>query len=108
MDKAYIEHPVFGQLSKYAEFYENFSKSISAFMAIGIRSIINTDTYIFSSMQGTLELIKDILIKGRINDAYALMRKYYDAATINIYSNLYLDEHFSIEKYSSLKRLRIG
>jgi hypothetical protein len=50
-------------------------------------------------MQGTLESIKDILLNGRINDSYALLRKYYDAAIINIYSNLYLNDHFSINNF---------
>jgi hypothetical protein len=50
-------------------------------------------------MQGTLESIRVILINGHINDAYALLRKFYDAATINIYTNLYLDDHFSIENF---------
>ena len=99
MDKAYTEHLVFEQLSKYAEFYENLSFSIFAFVSMGTKSVINIDTYVYSSMHGTLESIRDILINGRINDAYALLRKYYDAAIINVYSNLYLDEHFSIENF---------
>ena len=66
---------------------------------MGTRSILNIDTYVYSSIQGTLESIKDILIKGRINDAYALLRKYYDAAIINIYTNLFLDDNFSIENF---------
>ena len=66
---------------------------------MGTQSVINIDTYIYTSMQGTLESIKDILLKGRINDAYALLRKYYDAATINIYTNLYFDDQFSIDNF---------
>jgi hypothetical protein len=99
MDKAYTEHLIFEQLSKYAEFYDNLSFSAFGFASMGIKSVLNIDTYVYSSMQGTLESIKDILINGRINDAYALLRKYYDAAIINIYSNLYLDEHFDIDNF---------
>ena len=40
-----------------------------------------------------------VLIQGRINDSYALLRKYYDVAIINIYSDLYLDDHFSLENF---------
>src|SRR5258706_8072616 len=98
-DKAYIEHPVFEQLSKFAKFYESLSFSVMSFVSMGTGSFVNIDTYVFSSMQGTLESIRDILAKGRINDAYALLRKYYDAAIINIYTNLYLDEHVSIENF---------
>lgn len=99
MEKAYIEHPVFDQLSEYAEFYGSLSFSIMFFVSMGTQSILNIDTYVYSSMQGTLESIRDVLIKGRINDAYALLRKYYDAATINIYTTLYLDDHFSIDNF---------
>jgi hypothetical protein len=99
MDKAYAEHPVFEQLSKYAEFYGSLAFSIMSFVSMGTQSFLNIDTYVYSSMQGTLESIKDVLIKGRMNDAYALLRKYYDAATINIYTNLYLDDHFSIDNF---------
>jgi hypothetical protein len=98
-DNAYIEHPVFKQISKYAEFYESLTFSIMSFVSMGTGSTINIDTYVYSSIQGTLESIRDILAKGRVNDAYALLRKYYDAAIINIYTNLYLDEHVSIDNF---------
>ena len=98
-DKAYIEHPVFEQLTKFAGFYETLAYSIMSFVSMGTRSFINIDTYVYSSMQGTLESIREILIKGRINDAYALLRKFYDAAIINIFTNIYLDENFSIENF---------
>jgi len=98
-DKSYVEHAVFEQLSKFAEFYKNLAFSIMPFVSMGVRSIVNIDTYVFSSMQGTLESIGDILAKGRINDAYALLRKYYDVAIINIYTNLFLDDHFDVENF---------
>jgi len=69
------------------------------FVSMGTHSVINIDTYVYSSMQETLKSIREILLQGRINDAYALLRKYYDAAIINIYTNLYLDDHFSIENF---------
>lgn len=99
MDKAYGEHPVFKQLSEYSKFYGSLSFSVASFITMGVQSNFNIDTYTYSSMQGTLESISDVLIKGRINDAYALLRKYYDAATINIYTNLFLDDHFSIDNF---------
>lgn len=64
---------------------------------MGTKAICNIDTYVYSSMQGTLESMRTILLAGRINDAYALLRKYYDSAVINVYSNIYLYENFSIE-----------
>lgn len=68
-------------------------------MTSGTYSVINIDTYTFSSMRGTLESIKDILFKGRINDSYALLRKYYDSTIVNVYSDLYLKDHFSIDNF---------
>jgi hypothetical protein len=50
-------------------------------------------------MKGTIESIKDVLKKGRINDAYALLRVYYDSTIINIYTNLYLQDNQNIEKF---------
>jgi len=99
MEKAYTEHSVFEQLTDYAEFYDDLSTIVMGWVTQGTTSIINIDTYVYLSIQGTLESIKDILIKGRINDAYALLRKYYDSAIINIYTNLYLDDNFSIENF---------
>lgn len=99
IDNTYKEHQVFKQLSEYADFYKNLSLSIFQFITLGTKAICNIDSYVYSSIQGTLESIKDILIKGRINDSYALLRKYYDSTIINVYSNLYLDDHFSIENF---------
>ncbi|AAR34286.1 hypothetical protein KVP06_04850 [Geobacter sulfurreducens] len=98
-DKAYTEHRVFIELERYAEFYEQLAMSVFLFTTMGTKSICNIDTYVYSSMQGTVESIKTILLAGRINDAYALLRKYYDSAVINVYSNLYLRNNFSIENF---------
>lgn len=98
-DKAYTEHQVFDELKQYAEFYQQLAISVFSFATMGTKAICNIDTYVYSSMQGTIESIKTILIAGRINDAYALLRKYYDSAVINVYSNLYLRNNFSIENF---------
>ena len=100
MDKPHKEHLVFTQLTEYAQFYKALSASVMGWVTQGtISSVLNIDTYVFSSIRGTLESIRDILIKGRINDSYALLRKYYDSVIINVYSNLYLDENFSVENF---------
>jgi len=95
----YLKHKIFNQLTKYAEFYEDLAISIFPFMAQGTRSLLNLDTSQFSSIQGTLESIRVILINKRINDAYTLLRKYYDSIIINIYTSLYLDDHYSVENF---------
>ena len=98
-DKEYQSHPVFSDLDRYVVFYESLAHSVFPFVTMGIKAICNIDSYVFSSMQGTLTSIRTILRDGKINDAYALLRKYYDSAIITIYSNLYLEEHFSIENF---------
>ncbi|MCH8034508.1 MAG: hypothetical protein IH950_12240 [Bacteroidetes bacterium] len=99
IDKLYKEHKIFDQLAEFAEFYKSLSFSIYGFISKGTKSAFNIDSYLYSSIQGTLESIKDVLIKGRINDSYALLRKYYDATIINTYTILYLSENFSLEKF---------
>lgn len=98
-DKAYTKHRVFAELDRYANFYKQMAMSVLQFVSMGTRAIWNIDTFAYSSMQGTVDSIKAILLAGRINDAYALLRKYHDSAVINIYANLYLKDHFSIENF---------
>jgi hypothetical protein len=98
-DKTHLQHPVFSQLEEYMEFYDRFSISTMVWIKHGIASAINFDTYVFTSMKGTLESIRDVLRNLRIADAYALLRRYYDSTIINVYTNLYLEEHFNIETY---------
>lgn len=95
----YQQHPVFGQLSKCSEFYGQLAQSVFRCVNGGTGSAWNIDSYVFSSIQGTLESISALLRNGRINDGYALLRKYHDSAVINIYSLLYLDEHFGIDNF---------
>ena len=97
--KEYQENKIFEELTLYIEFYKSLSFSIMSFISTGTKSIINIDTYVFSSIQGTVDSIKTLLLNGRINDSYALLRKYYDSTIINIYSNLYLQDNFSLDNF---------
>lgn len=98
-EKAYQEHRVFAELQRYMRFYERLATSVFSFATMGTKAICNIDTYVYSSMQGTVESMRTILLAGRINDAYALLRKYHDSAIINIYSNLYILNNFSLENF---------
>lgn len=98
-DKEYKNHNVFSELERYTDFYKSLSWPVSSFHSMGTNAIYNIDSYVYSSIQGTLESIREILNNGRINDAYALLRKYYDSVIINVYSNLYLKDNFSIENF---------
>lgn len=95
----YIQHIIFEQLKFYSAFYDSLSFSIMGFIGKGTSGIVNIDTSTYLSMKGTIESIYDILKKGRINDAYALLRKYYDSTIINIYSNIYILDNYGDENF---------
>lgn len=97
LGKEYLNHVIFNEIDEYMAFYERLSFSTMNWISLGTTSVINLDTYVFSSFKGTLESIKVILKIGRMNDSFALLRKYYDATMINIYSNLFLEDNFNIE-----------
>lgn len=99
INKEYLEHKVFEQLQYYADFYTSLALRIMGFIPHGTNKLFNIDTYMYTSIKGTLESIKNILEVGRINDSYTLLRKYYDSIIINIYSILYLKENFTFEKF---------
>jgi len=93
----YKNHKVFKKINELIQFYDSLSFNVMSFCTSGTSAITNIDTYLFSSLKGTLESIHDILIKGRINDSYTLLRKYYDATIIDVYVILYLDDHINVD-----------
>ncbi|MGH8498510.1 MAG: hypothetical protein ACRERV_06870 [Methylococcales bacterium] len=97
--EAYQQHRVFAELERYSDFYRHLAMSVFSFVSMGAKALVNIDRYAYSSMQGTLYSIRAILLVGRINDAYALLRKFHDSVVINIYANLYLSDHFSIDNF---------
>ncbi|HCE97207.1 MAG TPA: hypothetical protein DER10_01775 [Elusimicrobia bacterium] len=99
LEKAYQEHNVFQQLSGYADFYKSLSFSVLGFITPGIKAFPNVDSYVYSSIQGTIESMRHVLVNGRIGDAYTLLRKYYDSAIINVYLNLYIKENFNLDTF---------
>lgn len=98
-DPEYQEHTIFQDLDTYYEFYKDLSFGVSKFVTFGTVAIGNIDTQIFAAMGGTIDSIRALLRIGRINDAYSLLRKFHDTAIINIYSTLYLSDHFSMENF---------
>lgn len=98
-DENYREHKVFTELSKYIDFYQSLSMSIINFATVGTTAFVSMDTYVYSSIQGTIDSIRTLLEKGRINDCYSLVRKYFDSVIINAYSNLYLQDNQNLENY---------
>lgn len=98
-DERYRGHEVFSELDEYINFYHKLSMSVMNFATMGTTAFVSMDTYVYSSIQGTVDSIKTLLEKGRINDCYSLVRKYFDSVVINVYSNLYLQDHRSTESY---------
>jgi hypothetical protein len=97
--KEYQEHIIFPTIKQFSDFYELLSDNVFRFISSGTTTPFNIDSYMFMSMQGTLDSISEILSKGRINDSYALLRKYYDSVIINIYTAIYLEENRSFENF---------
>jgi hypothetical protein len=95
-DPNYSAHNVFSDIDYYMSFYDKLSMSVLHFCTVGTKAVMNIDTYVYSSIQGTLESAKHVLKNGRIGDAYALLRKYYDAAIMNVYTNFYLEEEHKL------------
>lgn len=96
-DKEYVGHGVFEDLQLYAEFYEHLGSLVFTFHLQGTDAFCNFDSYVYSSIHGTLESIETTLKNGRISDAYALLRRFYDSSIINIYTNIFLHDHFAVE-----------
>jgi len=88
------------------DFYRMLSFSVYPFISMGTRSFCNIDSYVYSSVQGTLDSIKAVLSNGRINDSYSLLRKYYDssASFINPKSSL----HFGLLMSPIIHRLPVA
>ena len=55
-ERAYTKHRVFEQLIKYSNFYRNLASSIMQFVSMGTSSVLNIDTYVYTSMQGTIRI----------------------------------------------------
>ena len=97
-DKEYQGHKVFNLLDDLIEFYGDSCVFMPSFVTSGILAgILNVDEVICCSLEGTWESIRGILKSGRINDAYALIRKYHDGIITVIYVNVYIAENRSSE-----------
>lgn len=99
-DKEYQSHKIFALLRSLVKFYNAVFMLGPDFPTKGVCGVmINVDNVICGSLAGTLDSIKIVLKAGRINDAYALMRKYYDGIIVAIYTNVYIAENHSWDHY---------
>lgn len=104
----YYNHKIFELLDDLYLFYGflavNCSNTADGMIITGKYSVGYT---MFSSVQGTLESIKILIYAGRLNDAFALGRKYADAilTALYVYTLVRQDEKKIIETEEDLRSI---
>lgn len=99
-DVTYQGHKVFLLLDSLVEFYNCVYMLGPDFITNGILSgLFNADKVACGSLAGTLDSVKSVLREGRINDAYALVRKYHDGIIVVLYINVYIAENYSLDNF---------
>ena len=99
-DKEYQSHKIFTLLDSIIEFYNAVYMQGPDFLTNGVLSnLLNIDKVVCGSLAGTLDSVRVVLKQGRINDAYALLRKYHDGIITVIYINVYIVENYSIDNF---------
>lgn len=90
----YKKHSIYSVINEICENYTFFSYTCFSYVNSHISSLTNIDSIIYSSLKETLKSIKYLLKVGRINDAYALLRKYHEGVIIDIYKSAYIKEKY--------------
>ena len=85
-------HSFFHTIQELINYYDSLSFGIMTFVDSPVLELVNLDTYIIESLKSCLESIASIVEIGHINDAYALLRKYYDGFIINIFERIKIYE----------------
>lgn len=104
----YYKHKIFELLEDLYDFY-GFIASSSCDTADGlmITGRFSVGYHIYSSIQGTIESIKILIYAGRLNDVFALSRKYDDAILTALYITILIkrDESKIIETEEDLNSI---
>lgn len=82
---AYQTHPIFNVIRQMMDFYNGVSDTCYSYVASGAPGIGNYASYVYLSLQYTLDSIKILLMEGHITDAFVLSRKYFDTVLVEIY-----------------------
>lgn len=99
-DEEYQSHKIFPLLDSLVEYYSAVYMLGPDFLTHGILSgLMNIDKVVCSSLAGTLDSVKVVLKEGRLNDAYALLRKYNDGILVAIFVNVYIAENYSLDSF---------
>lgn len=89
----YYSHKVFDILDDLMLFYGFLSDSSSSLdNSTIITGKISINYSIYSSIRGTVESIKILSYAGRLNDVFALLRKFEDAILTSLYINILTQE----------------
>jgi len=92
----YKNHKIFKDMGLIMEFYEFVSCSSYGCLLPGNGDLIqNPDSYIFSSIGGTIESMFVLLQTSHINDAFALLRVYFDEILIATFFSAYRTDQFN-------------
>ncbi len=96
----YYNHKIFQLLSDLESFYNFLSYNCSnKCNGLLLTNILSIDSSIYSSMEGSIESIRTLVYIGRLNDAFTLVRKYYDATLTDTYKSILIkDEESTIFK----------
>jgi hypothetical protein len=99
LPKGYTEHPIFTDMDLMMETYDFLSYNSFGFMPNGLPGEwVNYETYIFSSLKGTIESIKMLLEAAHINDAFAVLRKYFDEIMIAVFYVVYCQDQITVNR----------
>lgn len=104
----YYNHKIFDLLSDLESFYEFLSvKCCDSANGYVITDTYSIDTSIYSAIQGSIESIRILVYTGRLNDAFALLRKYYDATISDVFVSILIkeDENKICEQEESFKEI---
>lgn len=82
----YLKHKIFSTLGDLSEFYDFVSIHDDTTTIMVAKGFVNYNYEIYQSISNTLDSIGQLLKLGRINDAFALIRKFNDALMIHVYS----------------------
>ncbi|MBQ3362777.1 MAG: hypothetical protein IJG42_02355 [Muribaculaceae bacterium] len=99
-DQEYQSHKIFTLLDSFIDFYNTVYMLEPDFLTNGVQSgLLNIDKVVCGSLAGTLDSVRVVLKQGRINDAYALLRKYHDGIIAVNYINVYIAENYSLDNF---------
>lgn len=104
----YYNHKIFCILEELSAFYDFLAYNDEGDTKEQIVTSKKTLFFnIYSSIQGTFESLKLVVYTGRLNDAFALARKYADAVTTSLYLITRVDKDASkiIESSTDIKSI---